>query len=87
MQGIMVLGVAGELPHKEHRLEVLHRNLSLLPLKWVLLGKKIERLLQGGKVVDIALQALPFEETDNYLAQVIESLGRDFHEPSFVVVL
>ena len=90
MQGSMVLGVAGELPHKEHCLEVLHRNLYFLSLKWVFLRKKIERLLQARKVVDIALQAVPIEEADNYLAQVIESLGRDFHEPSFrrgVVIL
>jgi hypothetical protein len=88
--GTMVLGVAGELPHKENCLEVLHRNLSFLPLEWVLLGKKIERLFQGRKVVDIALNAVPIEEADNYLAQVIQSFGTRSHERSFhrcVVIL
>src|ERR1039458_4757252 len=38
MQGIVVFGFGSELPHEENRLQVLHRNLYFLPLKWVLLG-------------------------------------------------
>src|SRR5208337_3664832 len=58
-RGFMVLGLATEVPHKVNRLEVLHLNSYFLPLKWVFLGKKIERLLQWRKIVNVALNAVP----------------------------
>jgi hypothetical protein len=44
MLGFMRFGFAIELPNKEDRLQVLQLNAYCRPLKWVLLGKKIERV-------------------------------------------
>ena len=83
MLGIMVFGFAIELPNKEDRLQVLQRNLYCHPLKWVLLGKKIESVFYRRKVRHVAFSAGSSQETDNYLAQLIESFRGGSHKRSF----
>jgi hypothetical protein len=58
-QEIMVFADATELPHKENRFEVPQLDLYSGPVKGVILGKQIERVLRCRKLADVALDAVP----------------------------